>query len=136
MGQPRTILLVEDNPTDVFVIREVVEGCGLKLNLVVSRNGQEALEYLRRAASDVKTERPALVLLDLNLPRISGIDVLREMRDSPRYRRTPVIIVSSSTAPADRAAVEKLGVAGYFQKTAELSAYAELGALVKRALRK
>lgn len=130
-SKARTILLVEDNPTDVFVIREVIEECGLNLRLRTATNGQDALRYLQDAAGD---NCPALILLDLNLPKISGVEVLRQLRHRPPCNNTPVIVVTSSTAEADRAAVQRLGAEAYFQKPNNLQAYRQLAALIKRLL--
>jgi CheY-like chemotaxis protein len=132
---PRTVLLVEDNPTDVFVIKEAIQRSGLDLNLHVARNGQEALRYLQDLARSEKPSCPALVLLDLNLPKVGGIEVLRHLRSSSLCSRTPVIVVTSSPAEADRAAVRRLGAEAYFLKPTSLAAYMELGELVKRILR-
>ena len=118
----------------MFVFRRVLEKCGLSSGLRIARNGQEALLYLRDLARDEKARCPALVLLDLNLPKIAGIEVLRELRSSPRCNRTPVIVVTSSTAEADRAAVEHLGAEAYFQKPTGLAAYMELVHIIRRVL--
>lgn len=131
----RTVLLVDDNPTDVFVIREAIERSGLDLNLHLASNGEEALLYLQDLAESEKPLCPALVLLDLNLPKVGGIEVLRHLRGSSLYGRTPVIVITSSTAEADRAAVRRLGAEAYFQKPTSLSAYMELAEVVKRILR-
>jgi CheY-like chemotaxis protein len=128
------VLLVEDNPTDIFVIKEVLEGCGLNLRLQVARNGQEALFYLRRLGDD-KAACPALVLLDLNLPKVAGMEVLRELRHISQCKRTRVVVVSSSGAEADRAAAQQLGADGYFEKPPDLSAYNQLAQVIRNVLR-
>jgi CheY-like chemotaxis protein len=129
------VLLVEDNPTDVFVIREAIARSGLKLNLRIASNGEEALRYLRDLARAEKPACPALVLLDLNLPKVGGIEVLQHLRNSSLCSRMPVIVVTSSTAEADRAAVRRLGAEAYFQKPTSLAAYMELAEVIKRVLR-
>jgi len=134
-AEPRTVLLVEDNPTDVFVIREAIARSGLKLNLRIASNGEEALRYLRDLARAEKPACPALVLLDLNLPKVGGIEVLQHLRNSSLCSRMPVIVVTSSTAEADRAAVRRLGAEAYFQKPTSLAAYMELAEVIKRVLR-
>jgi len=128
------VLLVEDNPTDVFVITEVLERCGLNLQLRVASNGQDALVYLQNLARDPDTRGPSLVLLDLNMPKVTGLELLRELRQSPRFSNTPVVVVTSSTAESDRAAVRALGAQGYFEKPQDLRCYLELEKLVKRIL--
>ncbi len=129
-------MLVEDNLTDVFVIKEVLEECGLNLRLEIVRNGQEALHYLQALAQDEEALCPALVLLDLNLPKVGGVEVLRELRSGSRCQSTPVIVVTSSAAGADRVAAQRLGAEGYFQKPSDLTAYMELAQLIKRVLEK
>jgi chemotaxis family two-component system response regulator Rcp1 len=131
---PRTVLLVEDNPTDVYVIKHVLDSCGLDLDIRVARDGQEALLYLGALEENEMLAGPALILLDLNIPNISGIQVLGELRSSKRYSRAPVIIVTSSTAAVDRAAAERLQAEAYFQKPKTLTAYMELADLVKQFL--
>ena len=130
------VLLVEDNPTDVFVIKEVLESCGVKLDLRIAKDGQEALQYLQELDRDENARCPALVLLDLNVPRVAGIEVLRKLRNVPRCKRTPVVIVTSSVAGSDRIAAQELGAEAYFQKPTELTAYMELGPLVERILKR
>ena len=75
-----------------------------------------------------------LVLLDLNLPKIPGEDILKRLRSIARYRNTPVLIVTSSDSPREREAVTQFGIAGYFRKPSEYSEFLQLGVLVKKAL--
>jgi chemotaxis family two-component system response regulator Rcp1 len=112
----------------------VLATCGLQLNVRIATNGQEAIRYLRDAANLPRAGCPALVLLDLNLPRMSGLEVLRELRAS-RCKHTPVVIITSSVAASDRVAAERFGVEGYFHKPADLAAYHELAGIVKGVLR-
>jgi CheY-like chemotaxis protein len=130
---PRTVLLLEDNPTDVFVIREVIESCGLNLDLRIARDGREALQYLQDLGPDHSSPCPALVLLDLNVPKVDGIEFLRHLRES-RCSHTPVVVVTSSTAGRDRHAAQQLGAEEYFQKPKDLTAYMELAKVIKRVL--
>ena len=130
----RTVLLVEDNPTDVFVINEVIKKSELKLDLRVATDGQEALLYLQELARSEKPSCPALVLLDLNLPKVGGLEILQHLRDESPCSRTPVIVVTSSTAQADRIAVQRLGAEAYFHKPTSLAAYMQLGELIRRLL--
>lgn len=129
------MLLVEDNSTDVFVISEAIEASGLDLDLRVASDGQDALRYLQNLTRSEETPCPALVLLDLNLPKVSGIEVLRHLRNNSRCERTPVIVITSSMVEADRAAVERLGAEGYFHKPRSLEAYMELARLMNQVLR-
>ena len=124
---------MEDNPTDVFVIKEVLEACGLNLGLHVSTNGQEALIFLKALVEDPHAACPVLVLLDLNLPKVTGIEVFRQLR-AARCSHTPVIVVTSSSAEPDLYIAQQLGAAGYFQKPTTLVEYMELATLIKRVL--
>jgi two-component system, response regulator len=74
------------------------------------------------------------VLLDLNLPRISGLEVLRRLRSSGRCRETPVIVVTSSSAAEDRLATQRLGINAYFEKPADLASYRELAEVIRKVL--
>lgn len=126
---------MEDNGADVFVIRRVLQECGLDEHVHVASDGQEALLYLRNLARDLSSPGLALVLLDLNVPKINGIDLLRQVRASPRSNSTPVIIITSSVSQEDRRAAESLGADAYFPKPNDLSAYMELAEVIKRILR-
>lgn len=131
---PGVVLLVEDNPLDVFVIREAIQGSGLNLALQVAANGQEALRYLQDVGAK-ESSLPVLVLLDLNLPKIAGLDVLRELRGNPAWSQVPVIVVTSSLAGEDCVAAKHLGAEEYFQKPTDLKKYMELSELMQRVLR-
>jgi CheY-like chemotaxis protein len=131
---PGTVLLVEDNATDIFIIREVFERSGLNLRLRISRDGREALQYLQDLEEDQSSTCPVLVLMDLNVPKVEGIEVLRQLRHGSRCKRTPVIVVTSSSAERDRAAAQRLGAEAYFQKPTDLTAYMELAQLIKSVL--
>lgn len=129
----KQVLLVEDNSTDVFVIKRVLQECGLGKNVRVASDGQEAVLYLQKLCEDPSSPRPSLVLLDLNVPKISGIEVLRKLRDG-KLRPTPVIIVTSSVSEGDRSAAESLGAEAYFQKPHDLAEYMKLADVIKRIL--
>lgn len=126
------ILLVEDNPGDVFIIKEVLRECRLDLAVHVARDGHEAMLYLNTSAAE-DADCPALVTLDLNLPKITGFEVLSHLRKSS-CRNTPVIIVTSSNARVDREITERLGVQGYFQKPSNLQQYMNLCAVIRAVI--
>jgi two-component system response regulator len=125
---------VEDNPTDVFVIKDVLREYGFDLQLRVAEDGHRALSYFHELESDQSSPCPALVLLDLNLPKIGGMDVLKKLRRESRCRRIPVIVVSSSIAESDRLKAHELGVEAYFQKPADLDTYADLARIIRDVL--
>lgn len=130
----QVVLLVEDNATDAFVIQRVVDHCDLNVELHVARDGQDALLYLKHVAEE-QAPCPVLVLLDLNLPKVRGIEVLRQLRGGVRCRKVPVIVITSSNEEADRAEAERLGADDYFQKPADLATYMELAHVIQRIVR-
>ncbi len=106
----KTILLVEDNPDDRELMKLAFAQGEITHNLIVVSDGIEALDYLHKQASNSNSGvakdlslagMPSLIILDLNLPKINGIEVLRRIRADPRTRLLPVIIISSSTEPQD-----------------------------------
>jgi two-component system response regulator len=125
----KAILLVEDNPSDVALTRRAFEKCGIKNPVVVAEDGQEALEYLLatgahtgRDASDL----PILILLDLQLPRIDGLEVLRRIRADSRTRRIPVVILTSSSEERDVGTGYDLGTNSYIRKPVDFQQFAEV----------
>jgi two-component system response regulator len=122
----RTILLVEDNPSDVALTKRALEKGRIVNNLVVVEDGQEALDYLRGAGAFEgrdPTDLPALTLLDLKLPKIPGLDVLRHIRSHPLLRRTPVVILTSSREEQDLAISYDLGVNSYIRKPVDFNQF-------------
>ncbi len=94
------ILLVEDNPSDVELVRTAFDEVGIPADYTVFRDGDEAIAGIRGMAGDGSL--PALVLLDLNLPRTSGHEVLTSLRALPAFAQVPVVVFSTSNHPADR----------------------------------
>ena len=128
------VLLVEDNETDVFIITEVLERAGFRFRLHVSRDGQAALSYLQDLERIGPPPRPDLVLLDLNIPKINGIEVLERIRSAVPHTPVPVVVITSSESQSDRRAVERLGADAYFRKPNNIEEYMRLASLVARFL--
>jgi chemotaxis family two-component system response regulator Rcp1 len=99
--RPAEILLIEDNPGDVELIHEALQHGKVLNRISVATDGEIALAFLNRAASIEDAPRPDLILLDLNIPKKGGFQVLREIRDLPSMRKVPVIILTSSQAGRD-----------------------------------
>jgi CheY-like chemotaxis protein len=112
--QPVHILLVEDNPHDVEITKRALEKGQIRNRLTVARDGQEALDIL----SEMERERelPGLILLDLNLPKLSGIEVLQTVKSDPSLRRVPVIVLTTSTREEDVVRTYDLGVNTFITK--------------------
>ena len=121
MSSSKVILLIEDNPSDVDLTRRALERSRIANDLVVAEDGEAALEYLRR---EDLYELPALALLDLNLPKLSGLEVLRQIRADARTRRLPVVILTSSNEEQDLAAGYDLGVNSYIRKPVDFKQFA------------
>jgi len=123
----KTILLVEDNASDVGLTQRALDKCHIANELVVAEDGQEALDYLwgsgEYAGRDT-SQLPALVLLDLKLPRVGGLEVLRRIREDPRTRRLPVVILTTSKEEQDVAAGYDLGVNSYVRKPVDFVQFA------------
>ena len=128
------ILLVEDNPGDVILIREMLREHGLRGELSVLGDGDIACEFIGRLDRDLGIPCPGLLILDLNLPRRSGREVLKMLRESDRCSKIPVVILSSSSAPKDRDAVAALGADTYIQKPISLEEFMQIGAILKQVL--
>lgn len=128
------ILLVEDNTGDVILVREALLEHHITNELCVLTDGQKAIEFLNGIHDGAHPECPALLILDLNLPRKTGREVLAHMRRIPRCDAIPVMVLSSSNAPADRRAAADLGADLYLRKPADLAEFIEIGASIRRLL--
>ena len=95
------ILLVEDNPGDVRLTREALKSDGLKNNVSVARDGEEALRMLRKESGHEDAPRPDLIFLDLNLPKPNGKAVLAEVKQDPELRRIPIVVLTTSGSEQD-----------------------------------
>lgn len=122
-GRPAEFLLVEDNPGDVRLTREALNESKLRNNLSVVGDGVEAMAFLRREGKYADAARPDLILLDLNLPKKSGREVLAEIKADPDLRRIPVVVITSSEAEQDIFATYNLHVNCYVTKPVDLDQF-------------
>jgi two-component system response regulator len=123
----RNILLIEDNPGDEALTLRAFKKSGISNDIVVARDGAEALDFLFRggAYADVAlTELPAVIMLDLNLPKIGGLEVLRRIREDPTTRLIPVVILTSSDEEEDRLKGYQIGANSYVRKPVEFNQFA------------
>jgi CheY-like chemotaxis protein len=128
------ILLAEDNPGDVLLFQETMKGRNLPCEIVVAEDGHKAIALL--TAANAASARPDLIVLDVNLPKHNGDDVLRAIRDQDSLAHIPVIMLTSSASPADKAAATKLGANLYIQKSSDLEELLEVGKVVEGILRR
>src|SRR5216684_1565985 len=128
MVNDRVLLLIEDNPSDIDLTKRAFDRGRIGNPLVVAEDGKEALDYLfgegPHAGRDV-SDLPALILLDLKLPKVSGFEVLRRIREDPRTRRQPVVILTSSKEQEDVAKGYDFGANGYVRKPIDSKQFAE-----------
>ena len=119
MKSDKVILLIEDNPSDVELTRRAFPKSRIGNEVVAVEDGEQALKYLETS------ELPAVTLLDLNLPKMSGLEVLRRIRADARTRRLPVVILTSSKEEQDVAAGYDLGVNSYIRKPVDFRQFAQ-----------
>jgi two-component system, chemotaxis family, response regulator Rcp1 len=129
--KPIEILLVEDNPGDVRLMREAFREGGFAKRLNVAKDGEQALAFLRRQEPYADAVPPSLVLLDLNLPRKNGREVLAEIKGERSLRHIPVFVVSTSTRQEDIAAAYDLHANCYIPKPLDLEGLIEMGRLIE-----
>ena len=133
MDEPATpiqILLVEDNPVDVFMTREALKTWKIRNSLQVVEDGQEALDFLHRRGTYAEAERPDLIFLDLNLPKINGMEVLSEISQHADLSTITVVVVTTSAAENDLKKCVDLGAKHYIIKPLEFDEYVrQLGAV-------
>lgn len=118
MTVPIKVLLIEDNPADVDLVRDSLESRKIHLDLHVATDGEAGMSALQEAGL-----RPDLILLDLNLPRMSGREVLQELKTDSRLRAIPVVVLTSSEAESDIAQTYELGASCYIAKPVDLQSF-------------
>ncbi len=121
---PKVILLVEDNPDDVVLTQRAFKKSNVANELVVVRDGVEALEYLL-APGKTRESLPEVVLLDLNLPRIGGLEVLRRLRADERTQCLPIVVLTSSREEEDLAQSYVLGANSYVRKPVDFAQFVD-----------
>jgi CheY-like chemotaxis protein len=128
-----TILLVEDNAADVHITRRALRDTALPVELIVVRDGQEAVDYLLRQGSHAAStcwRKPDLILLDLNLPRMTGREVLEHVGQTPELRGVPLVVLSTSKRQEDVADLYRLGASTYIEKPQDFPRFVEVLRLI------
>jgi len=117
------VLLVEDNEDHAALVRRHFERLSIQCNLTHCKDGQEALDYLSGLAAD---QTPSLILLDLRLPKVDGLDVLRRVREMKVFEQIPIVVLSTSGAPADVSRAYELHANSFVTKPADFEAFRDL----------
>ncbi|HBA66599.1 MAG TPA: response regulator [Methylococcaceae bacterium] len=126
IGRAAEFLLVEDNPGDVRLTKEALTESKVKNNLNVVGDGEEAMAFLRRQGRYAEAPRPDVILLDLNLPKKNGREVLEEIKADPSLKRIPVVIITSSEAEQDVLRTYDLHVNCYVNKPVDLEQFVKV----------
>lgn len=135
MPEPNSVLLVEDDPADVFLIRRAFQKAQVSFLLHVAKDGEEAIAYLSGTGQYSDRERfplPVFVLLDLKLPRRSGFEVLEWLRGQPALKRLPVVVLTSSRELRDINKAYDVGANSYLVKVADPTSMSDLTRLIDR----
>jgi two-component system, chemotaxis family, response regulator Rcp1 len=125
-GSPIEILLVEDNPGDVELTRTALEKAKVRNTLHVAEDGEEAMAFLRRQGEYASVPRPEVILLDLNLPRMDGREVLEAIKADPDLMTIPVVVLTTSSAEQDIIRTYKLHANCYITKPVDLERFMEV----------
>jgi len=122
MIKNKPILLVEDDMIDAMTVKRALKELNILNPVVTVENGEEALEYLRNE----ENEKPGIILLDLNMPRMNGVEFLRISKSEENLKRIPVIVLTTSLEEIDRVDTFNLGVAGYMVKPVDYKKFVEV----------
>jgi CheY-like chemotaxis protein len=128
VSTPFSILLVEDDVVDVMSVKRALRELNSINTLSVAGNGEEALVHLRNQGNPL----PGIILLDINMPRMNGLDLLKILKADERLRRIPVVVLTTSKEEKDRMESFKLGVAGYMIKPVEYPGFVEVVRIIQR----
>ena len=132
--RPLSLLLAEDNLPDALFLREAIKAEDLPLEVHIAPDGEQAIDFIARAEKDPDAPCPHVLLLDLNLPKVDGFEVLRRIRASDKWKNIPVLIVTSSDSPADRSEAARLGVS-YFRKPVTYEEFVKVGPVLRQFLK-
>ena len=122
MKNSRPVLLVEDDTVDAMTVKRALRDLNITNPLVHTLNGEEALEYL----NSVGNKKPCIILLDLNMPKMNGIEFLQVIKDNDSLRKIPIIVLTTSQEEQDKINSFRLGVAGYMLKSIDYKEFVEI----------
>ncbi|MFT6149417.1 MAG: CheY-like chemotaxis protein [Saprospiraceae bacterium] len=127
MANQRPILLVEDDRVDAMTVKRAIRQIKMHHPLIHAENGEEALEYLNNSSN----EKPWIILLDLNMPKMNGIEFLQVAKRNDAFKSIPVVVLTTSKEQQDRIETFKFGVAGYMVKPVDYSQFVEMMQAIK-----
>jgi len=133
-GTKHEILLGEDNPADVYLVREALREHGVDCALRVASDGAEMLRLISSEEALVEAQHLGLIILDLNLPRHDGSEILERLRETSELAHVPVVVLTSSDSPRDRLVASEFGAACFLRKPSNLEQFLSLGAVFKDLL--
>jgi CheY-like chemotaxis protein len=133
-SSPIRIVVVEDNPTDIYLLQKVLERTQLHFVIDHLEDGEEALLFLLRQGKHLQAPIPDLIILDLNMPRMSGAELITRIREDPTLQTIPVMVLSTSDTLEDKRQMEELGVVLYLTKSSKLTDYYAIGETIKEFL--
>ncbi len=125
-----TIFLVEDNATDVELFRLALCEASVGCDLIVFEDGGEIIDHISKPDSAVSGQLPDLIMLDLNLPKSGGLEVLQVIRESPFFAKVPVAVLSSSSSPREREKLSAFNIREFIVKSPDLEEYLKVGSIV------
>ncbi|SHK61498.1 response regulator [Hymenobacter psychrotolerans] len=125
-----SILLVEDDQMDIMNVQRELRKNNVDVPLHIARNGREALNMLRGEAGQPKIEQPSVVMLDINMPRMKGLELLEKLRSDPEFVNLNVFIMTTSDLESDRFKAQELAVSGYIIKPLSFDSFGEGGTTV------
>jgi len=133
-GTAREILLGEDNPADVYLVQEALREHGVDCALRVASDGAEMLRMISSEQTLAEGRRLGLIILDLNLPRHDGSEILQRLHETGDLAHVPVVVLTSSDSPRDRLVASQFGAACFLRKPSNLEQFLSLGAVFKDLL--
>ncbi len=126
MGQPIEILLIEDNEGDIILTKKAFERGKIRNNLSVARDGKEGLDFLFKRGEHTDAPTPDLILLDLNMPEVSGQEVLAKIKETPELCTIPVVVLTTSSSDEDIIKSYKLQASCYIKKPVDFKQFGEV----------
>jgi two-component system, chemotaxis family, response regulator Rcp1 len=131
---PIHIAVVEDNPTDIYLLQKVLEKAQLHCVIEHLEDGEEALLFLLRQGKYLQAPIPDLIILDLNMPRMSGTELITRIRADPILQTIPIMVLTTSDTLEDKRKMAELGIALYLTKSSNLTDYFAIGETIKEFL--